>query len=118
MRSAFVITVITFCLSACNSCGAGSAGTHNNADRLSEEEKHRLYSAALAASESPLDTETFKGVCQKIGIFDEHSKPNNNYMTFVAAHVAWGTKAETDQFRQQINSTEKARDYISRHLPR
>jgi hypothetical protein len=29
-----------------------------------------------------------------------------------------GTKSETDQSRQEINSKEKARDYISRHLPR
>ena len=44
-------------------------------------------------------------------------KPNDNYMTFVAAHVDWGMKAEIEQFRREINTREKAREYISKHLP-
>ncbi len=114
MRSIFAIVVVAFCLSACNSYGSGSAGPRNT-DRLSEEEKHRLYSAALAISESPLDTESFKDVCKKIGIFNEHSKPNDKYMIFVAAHVDWVTKPETDQFRKKIDTKEKARDYLNQY---
>jgi hypothetical protein len=83
---------------------------------LSEDEKHRLYSAALAASESPLDTDTFKDVCQTIGIFDASGKPNDQYMVFVGQHVNWGMKVETDQFRREINSKDKATEYIKEHL--
>jgi len=85
--------------------------------RLSEDEKHRLYSAALAASESPLDTDTFKKVCREIEIVDAHGRANDQYMAFVSEHVNWGLKPETEQFRQEINTQEKAREYLSRHLP-
>jgi hypothetical protein len=85
---------------------------------LNEDEKHRLYSAALAASESPLDTETFKRVCREIGIVDAQGQANDQYMAFMSAHVNWGMKPETEQFRQEINTQQKAREYISQHLAR
>ena len=87
------------------------------ASLLNEDEKHRLYSAALAASESPLDTDTFKKVCREIGIVDARGRANDQYMGFVSEHVNWGMKPETEQFRQEINTQEKAREYITRHLP-
>jgi hypothetical protein len=95
-----------------------AAGARTDAARLTEDEKHRLYSAALAVSESPLDTETFKEVCKKIGIFDSGGNPNDKYMVFVAAHVDWGMKPETDQFRREINTKEKARGYLNQHVIR
>ena len=73
---------------------------------------------ALAANESPLETEAFKVVCERIGIFDVHGRPNNNYLGFVSAHVDWAMKDETQQFKADINSREKAREYIAQHLPR
>jgi len=85
---------------------------------LSEDEKHRLYSAALAATEAPLESELFKDVCRRIGIFDAEGKPNNNYMSFVSTHVEWAMKAETGQFKAEINTRDKARDYISKYVPR
>jgi hypothetical protein len=85
---------------------------------LSQEEKHRLYSAALAASDFPLDTALFKEVCKKIGIFDADGKANDNYMAFVQEHVAWGIKTETNQFRSEINTKEKAQGYVLKHLPK
>ena len=96
--------------------GCASSSARNPASPLTEDEKHRLYSAALAASDSPLDTDAFKDVCQRIGIFDAAGKPNDQYMAFMSAHVNWGMKPETEQFRQEINSKEKARDYLKRHL--
>ena len=116
MKSFLAIALIALCLSACSSCGSGSAGPRNNAARFTEDEKHRLYSAALAASESPLDTDTFKDVCQRIGIFDAAGKPNDQYMAFVSQHVNWGMKSEASQFRHEINSKDKAREYIKQHL--
>ena len=86
------------------------------AARLSEDEKHRLYAAALAASDSPVDSEIFKRVCREIEIFDATGKPNEGYMQFVSAHVEWATKSQTEQFRNQINTPEKARQYIHQYL--
>jgi len=119
IRIVLAIVLIALCLSACSSYGSGSAtDRRSDAARLSEEQKHRLYSAALAASESPLESDDFKEVCKRIGIFDGDGKPNNNYMAFVSEHVDWGMKSETAQFRQEINSKEKAKEYLSGHLPR
>jgi thioredoxin-related protein len=111
MRQVLIIMAIALFLSGCN-----SSGSRRNARRLTQDEKHRLYSAALAASESPLDTDTFKEVCREIGIFDADGRPNNNYIAFVSEHVEWGTKSETDQFRREISSKDKAREYIRDHL--
>jgi hypothetical protein len=110
-----VIALIALLLSGCGS--AGSTSARNQGKRLTEDEKHCLYSAALAVSESPLDTDIFKDVCQRIGIFDAAGKPNDQYMAFVSQHVEWGMRSEASQFRHEINSQDKAREYIRNHLP-
>ena len=122
MKSVLAIVLIAISLSACSSgnskTAAATSGDHNSGTAtLTEDEKHRLYSAALAASESPLDTALFKDVCKRIGIFDANGKPNDYYMAFVSDHVNWGMKSETEQFREEINTKEKATEYINRHLP-
>jgi len=93
------------------SCGCGSAY-----GRFTEDEKHRLYAAALAVSDSPLDSEVFKDVCQRIEIFDASGKPNDKYIQFVSAHVDWAARPQAAQFRNQIDTPQKARQYIDEHL--
>lgn len=93
------------------SCGRGWAK-----ESLTEDEKHRLYAAALAVSDSPLDSEIFKRVCRRIEIFDAGGNPNDKYIKFVSAHVDWATKPQTALFRNQIDTPEKARQYIDEHL--
>jgi hypothetical protein len=112
-------------LSACTFNSASNSpvttpqkSTIPRAASLSEEAKHRLYTAALAASESPLDTDLFKEVCKTIGIFDTNGVPNDNYLPFVSAHIDWAMKAETEQLRREIDTKEKAKDYVAKHLPR
>jgi len=116
------ITLIFTALTLC-ACGVRAGADHlatttgSTSGSLSQEEKHRLYTAALAASDSPLDTALFKEVCQKIGIFEADGNPNGIYMTFVQEHVQWGMKAETNQFRSEINTKERAQEYVLKHLP-
>jgi len=118
MRSILAIAVLTVCLPVFTSCGTGSAvRARQDGLQLTEDEKHRLYSAALAASESPLDTDLFKDVCRKIGIFDAGGKPNNSYLAFVSTHVDWAMKPETELFKHEIDTKEKALEYIKRHMP-
>ena len=117
MKRIITIVLIALCFAACSSQGADrGAALQNGATRLTNEERHRLYSAALAASDSPLDTDTFEQVCREIGICDAHGKPNDQYMAFVSQHVDWAIKSETDEFRREINSNEKAREYVRQHL--
>lgn len=116
MKPLAVIALIAFSLSACSPPGSAGA-SRNAASLLSDDEKHRLYTAGLAASESPLDTDLFKDVCKKIGIFDADGHPNDQYLRFVTEHVDWSLKAESDQFRREVRSKEKARQYVVGNIP-
>jgi len=121
MKLLLAIALVTISLTGCSFRNSGAsaataAEATPNANHLSEDEKHRLYSAALATSESPLDTELFTDVCRKIGIYDVNGKPTDKYMPFVQAHVDWGLRSENEQFRSEINSKVKATEYIKQHL--
>ena len=98
------------------SCG-GNATAFRSAATLTDDEKHRLYTAALAASETPLESELFKQVCRKIGIFDAEGKPNHNYMAFVAQHIDWAMRPENGLFRREIDTKEEAIAYLNKHSP-
>jgi hypothetical protein len=110
--AALIGTSLTISLSACTSSSATSAraGTAG----LTAEEKHRLYAAALAASESPLESATFKEVCRRIGIFDADGNRNDLYLQFVTAHLEWAMKTETQPFKREINTREQAREYLNK----
>ena len=114
LRLALAIAVLSLCMSACSSGSVSNSRSDNSL--LTDDEKHRLYSAALAASDSPMDTDMFQQVCRRIEIFDGNGKPNERYMAFVSRHVEWATSSETEEFRREINSKDKAREYIRRHL--
>jgi hypothetical protein len=107
--------LIGFFMSACSG-GSGTSAKSGTAG-LTEEEKHRLYAAALGASEVPLESETFTKVCRKIGVFDDHGNQNDKYLEFVSAHLEWAMKPETRAFKREIDTREKAGDYINKHLP-
>ncbi len=120
MKSILAVVLIGISLSISMSACTGTTGTSTaKADPvgLTEDEKHRLYAAALAASEFPLESATFKEVCGKIGIFNPQGNPNDNYMGFVAAHIEWAMKPESEPFKREINTKEKAREYISKNAP-
>jgi hypothetical protein len=108
--------LIAILFAGCSSL-ASRADKHDGARHLSDDQKHRLYSAALAASDSPMDNDTFKDACRKIGIFDTSGQPNDQYMAFVAAHLEWAMKPETREFKQEISTTENARAYLNKYLP-
>ena len=115
-RITLIIGLASLLLMVGSGCRRDAINAARGEPLLTEDEKHRLYAAALAASESPLDTATFKDVCRKIGIFDEAGQPNDYYLTFVSEHINWGMKSDTEEFRQQIDTKEKARAYVSHQL--
>src|SRR2546421_11868467 len=98
MKTLIMIALVGLLVPACNS----DLVTGSRPASMTPEEKHRLYSAALAASESPLDTDMLKHVCKDIGIFDPDGKPNDQYTSFISEHVNWGLKSESDQFKGEI----------------
>lgn len=111
-----LLAAVSFSLCLTLACGRGPGAATANNSRLTEDEKHRLYAAALASSDSPLDTRNFRLACQRIGVFDNAGQPNDRYMAFVSAHVDWSAQAQTEEFRQQINTREKANTYVEQHL--
>ena len=118
MKSILAIVLIgislSLSMSACTD-GTGASITTAAPVGLTADEKHRLYAAALAASEFPLESTSFKEVCERIGIFDAQGDPNENYMGFVAAHLEWVMKAETKSFKTEINTREKAREFLNKY---
>jgi hypothetical protein len=112
LKFIFAPMVIAILSAGCSS----PAWRANVNDRFSDDQKHRLYAAALAASDSPLDSDIFKRVCRHIEVFDVGGKPNDKYIPFVSAHVDWETHQQTEQFRNEINTPEKARQYIDQRL--
>jgi hypothetical protein len=118
MNSILAIVLIGISLSISMSACTGSKGAFTataNSIALTEDEKHRLYAAALEESEFPLESKTFKEVCEQIGVFDSRGNQNDNYMGFVAAHIEWAMKPESQPFKREINTKEKAREYINKY---
>ena len=111
------LTAVFFGLCFTLACGRAPLNSLTHNSRLTEDEKHRLYAAALASSDSPLDTRNFRLTCQRIGIFDAGGQPNDRHLAFVGEHVNWSAHTQTEEFRQQINTREKAQAYVERHLP-
>ena len=69
MKSTLTITLVAIFLAGCsygNSGASAATAAEANPDLngISEDEEHRLCAAALASSESPLDTELFIDVCR------------------------------------------------------
>jgi hypothetical protein len=118
MRTASNTALATVCFGLCIAlaCGRGPGNSPANNSRLTEDEKHRLYAAALASSDSPLDARNFRLACQRIGVFDAGGQPNDRYMAFVGEHLDWSAHAQAEEFRQQINTKEKANKYLEQHL--
>jgi len=110
-----VMALIATLSSACSSGGSRAEINRNAASPLSDQ-RHRLYAAALGASDSPLDSPEFKSVCRAIGIFDVNDRPNDEYSDFVGEHVRWTMNANGKQFRLEIDTKDKARNYLSQYF--
>jgi hypothetical protein len=107
--------VITVLFAGC-SWLVSRANQNDGSRRFTDDQKHRLYSAALAASDSPMDTRAFADVCRTLGIFDSRGTPNDHYIGCVSRHVDWANRLETEEFRREIDSKEKAQAYIAKSL--
>ena len=129
MKPILPIVLMTAAWSACgvgNHSGAPTAAASDartdkahRAISLTEDEKHRLYTAALVATDSQLQTELFQAVCKQIGIMNADGIPNENYTRFISEErLQWMLKPEVERFKREINTREKAQEYLSKHLSR
>ena len=88
-----------------------SSPSSTSASSLSDDDKHRLYHAALQTG----DQELMRRVSIKLGLMDEDYTPGPTYQTFVDEHVSWVVR--NIDFIGTINSPEKARAYVNEHFP-
>lgn len=77
---------------------------------MSDDDKHKLFQAAAVTQ----DTVLIQRVWHKIGLAKADGTPNDHYTQFMKDHVAW-LFSNTD-FIQDVNTAEKAREYVEAHI--
>jgi hypothetical protein len=81
------------------------------ASSMSDDDKHKLYQAALQSG----DAELLRRVEVKLGLREDDYTAGEKYQAFVIEHVTWAYR-NTD-FGQSINTPEKARAYVNQNFP-
>jgi hypothetical protein len=94
-----------------NSENSTNSNSSAAASSLTEDDKHKLFHAATVTG----DNELINRVNVKIGILNDDYTLGEKYQEFVAEHAAWGF--QNLDFIREINTPDKARDYINKHFP-
>ena len=91
--------------SSSNSNSPGVASTS-----MSDDDQHKLFQAASMTQ----DTELMHRVWQKLGLWNEDDTPAEGYGAFAKDHILWAFKS--GDFIQSVNTPEKARAYVDKHI--
>ena len=97
--------------SSTNDNDNSSSSSSSSASSMSEDDKHKLYQAALMTA----DAELLRRVEVKLGLREDDFTIGDNYQTFVTEHVTWAIR-NTD-FASTVNTPEKARAYVNENIP-
>lgn len=97
--------------SATNDNDNSSSSSSRAASSLSDDDKHKLYQAAIQSG----DAQLLQRVEVKLGLREDDYTIGNNYENFVAEHVTWLFR--NNEFRQSIDTAEKARAYVDQNIP-
>jgi hypothetical protein len=76
----------------------------------SDDDKHKLFTAATFSQDSELILKTLK----KIGLYKADGTPGPEYEEFVKEQVGW--ILQNMEFVNTVNSPEKGRAYVESHL--
>lgn len=88
-----------------------SSSVSSSAASMSDDDKHKLYHAALMTT----DSEVVRRVSVKLGLMDDDFTPGADYEEFVSNHVGWVLR--NTSFIQSINTPERAREYVNNNIP-
>ena len=77
---------------------------------MSDDDQHKLFQAASMTQ----DTELMHRVWQKLGLWNEDDTPAEGYGAFAKDHILWAFKS--GDFIQSVNTPEKARAYVDKHI--
>ena len=89
----------------------GSSNSSSSSSSMSDDDKHKLYQAALTTG----DSELLRRVSVKLGLMNEDFTPGDEYAEFVKDHAIWVFK--NTQFISSLDSKEKAMAYVNEHMP-
>ena len=90
---------------------SSSTNSSSSASSMSDDDKHKLYQAAMMTG----DSELLRRVSVKLGLMDDDYTPGAGYNSFVASHVTWAIR--NSQFIQSLDTPAKARDYVDQNIP-
>jgi hypothetical protein len=90
---------------------SSSTNSSSSASSMSDDEKHKLYQAAMMTG----DPELLRRVSIKLGLMDDDYTPGADYNSFVASHVTWAIR--NGAFIQSLDTPAKARDYVDQNIP-
>ena len=90
---------------------SSSSSPSTSASSMSDDDKHKLYQAALMTG----DPELVRRVSVKLGLMEDDYTPGDNYQTFVTKHVTWAIR--NSDFSSTVNTPEKARAYVDQNMP-
>lgn len=94
-----------------SSSSSSSSSRSSDASSLSDDDKHKLYQAALMTA----DQQVVQRVSVKLGLLNEDFTPGAEWEEFITNHVGWVLR--NSSFIQSINTEEKAREYLNENLP-
>ena len=88
-----------------------SSSSSTSADSMSDDDKHKLYQAAIQTG----DAQLLQRVEIKLGLREDDYTPGDKYEAFVTEHVTWVFR--NGSFVNSINTPEKARAYVDQNFP-
>lgn len=108
MKRKFTIISLLITLSlvsfACNKSGG-------SASNLSDDDKYKLIYAASLTQDQAIMTD----VAKKVGLVNSDGTPSEESKKFMEGGFEWGKKNAS--FAQEVNTPEKAKEYVKSHLP-
>ncbi|HEX5873149.1 MAG TPA: hypothetical protein VFY60_00790 [Pyrinomonadaceae bacterium] len=90
---------------------SSSSSSSSSASSLSDDDKHKLYHAALMTG----DQQLIQRVSVKMGLLNEDFTPGAKWEEFITNHVGWVLRNAS--FIKSINTEEKAREYVNNNFP-
>lgn len=82
----------------------------NGSSSYSDDEKHKLFTAATFSQDSELLLKTLK----RLGLYKADNTPGPEYEEFVKEHISW--TIQNLEFVNTVNSPDKGRAYVESHL--
>ncbi len=94
-----------------NSSNSSSSSSSTTASSLSDDDKHKLYHAALMTG----DQQLIQRVSVKMGLLNDDFTPGDKWEQFITDHVGWVLRNAS--FIKSVNTEEKAREYVNNNIP-